>query len=338
MLAIALLRICGVVLFILALALVGVGWVARGPLVLRASSSTSTGRPSSSTWPSISVQNLRATVKTLCVDLAPRSYHPPSNLARVADWIAGRLRETGLVVMEQDYRTSEGTYRNVIALRQGTDRQRGVTVIGAHYDTCGPFPGADDNASGVAVLLELVRTLPKPPPRSSQFFVAFGTEEDPFFGSQDMGSAHFARKLSDDGTRVELMIALDLVGFFSDEPGSQSFPYGFLQLYYPGRGNFIAVVGDLGAGRWIRRVKRGMLAAKALPVYSFRGPSLIPGIDWSDHFSFRQLGLPGVLVTDTAFLRNAHYHQPTDTPGTLDYSRMAAVVQALHGVLAEEGT
>ena len=81
-----------------------------------------------------------------------------------------------------------------------------------------------------------------------------------------------------------------------------------------------------------------MLAAKALPVYSFRGPSLIPGIDWSDHFSFRQLGLPGVLVTDTAFLRNAHYHQPTDTPGTLDYSRMAAVVQALHGVLAEEGT
>ena len=139
--------------------------------------------------------------------------------------------------------------------------------------------------------------------------------------------------MQDAGTPVHLMIALDMVGYFSDEPGSQRFPLAGLGLLYPDAGNFITVVGDLGAGRWIRSVKRGMRSAGTIPVYSFRGPSSVPGVDWSDHQPFRRRGLPGVLVTDTSFLRSPHYHRSTDTIETLDFRRMAAVVGALHGAL-----
>ena len=223
----------------------------------------------------------------------------------------------------------------MIATRRGSDPDLGAIVIGAHYDAYGEMPGADDNASGVAVLLELTRTLPDQAPRRTWIFVAFANEEPPFFTTEDMGSHHFVRKLIDEGTPVELMIALDLVGYFSDEAGSQRVPLSLLRLYYPSTGNFIGIVGDTGSGRWIRRVKRGMRSANALPVLSFRAPTWVPGVDWSDHYWFRQLGLPGVLVTDTAMMRTPHYHRATDTPETLDYQRMAAVVQALHGVLQE---
>ena len=189
---------------------------------------------------------------------------------------------------------------------------------------------------GVAVLLELARTLPENPPSRTQMFVAFSTEEPPFFTTEAMGRHHFARHILDSSSEVDLISALDLVGYFSDEPGSQLFPVPLLRLFYPSRGNFIGVVGDMGAGRWIRRVKRGMRSQDELPVLSFRAPTFVPGVDWSDHYWFRELGLPGVLVTDTAMMRTPHYHRATDTPDTLDYERMAGVVQALHGVLQDE--
>jgi len=308
-----------------ALLLLAAAWILRGPIIISGSPSAAAGM--------VSEDLLRSSVRTLCSDLAPRDYLSPSNLDRAADWIARRFRAAGLSVSEHAFPFGKYTYRNVLATREGADPRRGLVIIGAHYDTCGPHPGADDNASGVAVLLELVRTLPPERPACTQVFAAFVNEEPPFFGGDDMGSAHYARALQRDHARVELMVALDLVGYFSDEPGSQAFPLPGLRLLYPGRGDFIAVVGDLGAGRWIRAVKKGMRSAGSIPVYSFRGPSSVPGIDWSDHLSFRKLGMPGVLVTDTAFLRNPNYHSPHDTPDTLDYGRMAGVVRALHGVL-----
>jgi len=135
---------------------------------------------------------------------------------------------------------------------------------------------------------------------------------------------------------VDLMIALDLVGSFDDTEGSQGYPLTWMAFFYPSRGNFIAIVGDTGAGGAIKKVKRGMLSARTIPVESFRSPSRIGGVDWSDHLWFRRLGMPAVMVTDTAFLRMRHYHRTSDTPEKLDYRRMAAVTQALHGVLALE--
>jgi Zn-dependent M28 family amino/carboxypeptidase len=134
------------------------------------------------------------------------------------------------------------------------------------------------------------------------------------------------------------MISLEMVGRYSDEPGSQQFPLPGLGLLYPDRGHFIAVIGDLGSGAPIRRVKRALLASGELPVHSFRAPSAIAGVSWSDHYSFRRLGMPAVMVTDTAFMRNEDYHTQDDTPDKLDYERMAALVRALHGLLEGDAT
>jgi hypothetical protein len=279
---------------------------------------------------------LRASVEKLCTDFAPRHWRRPQNLDRATEWIAAQFRNAGLEVEFQEYEARETRFRNVIGRRAGADPGAAISIVGAHYDVFGEMPGADDNASGVAVLLELARTLSgTPPPRRGQVFVAFGTEEPPFFGSEDMGSHHFARALKERKTPIHLMISLDMVGSFSDAPGSQKFPIRGLGLAYPDRGNFIAVVGDLGSGTWIERVKRGMMATRALPVRSFRASPRWAPVDLSDQWAFRRLGLPGVQVTDTAFLRYPHYHAPEDTPDKLDYDRMALLVEALHGVLRE---
>jgi Zn-dependent M28 family amino/carboxypeptidase len=151
-----------------------------------------------------------------------------------------------------------------------------------------------------------------------------------------MGSARFAEDLGRILVVVDLMIALYMFGYYSDRPGSQSFPFPGFGALYPRSGDFAAIVGDLGAGAAIRRVKRGMHAARAIPVRSFRAPSFVEGVHWSDHVSFRRRGIPAVLVTDTAFLRNPNYHTRNDTPDTLDYRAMGEVVRGLYGVLKVE--
>jgi hypothetical protein len=283
----------------------------------------------------ISAERLRRDVEKLCGELTPRSFRHTENLDRAADWIAEELKAAGLEVRVQEYDIGNATYRNVIAYREGADREAGATIIGAHYDAFDEFPGADDNASGVAALLELARTLPRERPRKDQYLVAFSTEEPPFFATEDMGSYRFARSLKDEGVKVDLMVSLEMVGFFSDEPGSQSFPLPGLKFLYPSTGNFIAVIGDLGSGGPIKRTRMGMQAAESIPVYSFRAPGALAGVKWSDHYSFRRLGYWGVMVTDTAFMRNPNYHTAHDTPEKLDYDRMAEVVLALHGVLKD---
>jgi Zn-dependent M28 family amino/carboxypeptidase len=280
---------------------------------------------------------LRTTVERLCREFAPRSPDRVDNLDRTAAWIADELRGGGLEVELQDYVLEEGRFRNVVGLRPGSDPQAGAIVIGAHYDAVPGTPGADDNASGVAVLLELVRTQPEDRRfKKTHYFVAFSTEEPPFFGTDAMGSHVFAEKLRAEGVDVRLMISLDLVGYYSDEPGSQHFPSAILRLFYPGRGNFVAIIGDARSGRAIELAKRGMKkAASTLPIHSFRAPSAFGVVDLSDHRSFRRHGWPAVQVTDTAFMRYPYYHRAEDTPDKLDYERMAELVRSLHGVLWE---
>lgn len=283
----------------------------------------------------VSAERLRRTVARLCGEFAPRDFEHPENLDRAANWIESRFTEAGLAVEMQNYETPQGQFRNVVASRQGLDPEAGALIIGAHYDAYGGFPGANDNASGVAVLLELVRHLDATPPRMTHYFVAFGTEEPPFFRTEHMGSAVFARSLEQRGVDVRLMIALDLVGFYSDLPGSQRFPLPGLGLLYPDAGNFVAIVGDLGSGAAIRRVKSRMKASGAIPVYSFRAPARVPGVNWSDNLPFRERELAAVLVTDTAFMRYPHYHAAKDTPEKLDYERMAQLTHALLAVFWE---
>jgi len=282
-----------------------------------------------------SAERLAATVGRLCTDFVPRDAAHPANLVRAAFFIAGELDAAGLEVEIEDYELPEGRFHNVVATRRGTDPGAGAIVIGAHYDAAAGSPGAQDNASGVAVLLELARTLPRGAPRRTHYLVAFSTEEPPHFGGDGMGSYAFARRLQEQGTAVRLMLSVDRVGYLAGKPCPRSRSL-LLHWLYPDSGDAIAVVGDAESGKAIERAKRGLMRAGALDVRSFRAPRRTGLVDLSDHGSFRRLGFPAVQVTDPMFFcPQLDTDLAGDTPDDLDYARMADLVRALHGVLWE---
>lgn len=269
-------------------------------------------------------QRLRRHVEFLTVEAAPRDVDHPENLDRAADYIRQSLSETGVRLEEQSYRAQGRTFRNVLA-SFGPDAGP-VLIVGAHYDAFGGFgenPGADDNASGTAGVLELARLLAGRPLVRRVVLAAYSTEEPPFFGSPQMGSAIHAKSLGD--TKVRGMICLEMIGFFAEE---QPWPDPLLRLLYPDRGDFIGVTGRWADRGLTREVKRAMRAAGIVPVYSFTAPRSA-GLDASDHISYWDRGVPAVMITDTAFLRNPNYHAPGDTAASLDYRRMAGVVDGV---------
>ncbi|MGQ0543971.1 MAG: M28 family peptidase [Betaproteobacteria bacterium] len=203
----------------------------------------------------------------------------------------------------------------------------GDIVVGAHYDTVPGSPGANDNASGVAVLIELAGML-----RNAKIrFVAFANEEVPYFLGPEMGSYVYARER---GQGVRAMFSLEMLGYYRDQPGSQAYPFP-LAFFYPDRADFIAFVGDLGAMGLVRKSIGAFRQHAKFPSEGLAAPSIVPGVSWSDHWSFRKHGHPAVMVTDTAFYRYPHYHLPSDTPEKLDYERMARVTMGLAGMLRE---
>ena len=276
---------------------------------------------------------LEADVRYLAGLSPPRNAQNAESLDKAAAYIAEAFAAAGCEVTEQPLTRNQVDYRNVICSfgPEGAPR----VVIGAHYDVAGDAnPGADDNASGVAGVLELARLIgaarPDLPHRLD--LVAFTLEEPPYFRSEEMGSYAYAERLRDARVPLKLMVSVEMIGFFSDEPGSQAFPFGFLSWFYPETGNFIAVVGSALERALVARSKALMAGSPELQVYSINAPGFLPGIDLSDHWSFWQHGFPAVMVTDTAFFRNPNYHQPTDRPETLDYRRMALTVDGLYRV------
>jgi|tagenome__1003787_1003787.scaffolds.fasta_scaffold20883807_2 hypothetical protein len=244
------------------------------------------------------------------VGLGPRDGEPGQ--ARAADWIRAQL--AGLPVQEQRYSARGGTYRNLF-VRLGPSDERRV-VIGAHYDARGPHPGADDNASGTAALIELARMLSSRPLPVAVELAFYSNEESGLLGS----AAHAA-----DARGALAMISLEMLGCF-DQP--QRFPFAPLKLLYPAHGDYIVVVGrfqDFALVRSIKRALRGNGAA----VESIDAPEAVPGVGNSDHRSFWQKGVRAAMVTDTAWYRNPRYHTARDTPETLDYARMARIVDGI---------
>jgi Zn-dependent M28 family amino/carboxypeptidase len=204
----------------------------------------------------------------------------------------------------------------------------GSIVVGAHYDTVPGSPGADDNASGVAVLIELAAL--KVPVR----FVAFANEEPPYFYGHEMGSWAWAKRARERGEKISAMFSLEMLGFYRDTPGSQGYPFP-LGFFFPDRADFIAFVGDLGARSLVRRSIESFRKNAQFPSEGVAAPALIPGVTWSDHWSFRRHGYDAIMITDTAFNRYPHYHLPSDTPDKLDYERMARVTLGLAAMLRE---
>lgn len=276
---------------------------------------------------------LQAHVRKLSIELAPRDEQHVENLDRVAAYIKDEFSQTTSAVSEQPYRVQGKSYRNVIAQFGPESAER--IVVGAHYDAAGPLPGADDNASGVAGLIELARLLGAQQPPVRVELVAFSTEEPPYFGTTGMGSSVHAESLRKQGIRVKAMFSLEMIGCFSDAPGSQRFPAAIMSALYPSTGNFISVVGRLGDWSLVRQTKSAMRNAAPLPVYSINAPAFIPGVDFSDQRNYWHAGYSAVMITDTAFYRNRNYHTAQDTEEKLDYKRMAMVVEGVYAIVVE---
>jgi len=282
---------------------------------------------------SVDAAALERHVRTLAVTFHPRSVDNLPNLERAADYVLEQLRATGAETAEQIVEADGKQFRNLIA-RFGP-RDGPLIVIGAHYDSCGDTPGADDNASGVAGLLELARLLAQSAPKHAVELVAYTLEEPPYFRTDSMGSVWHARELRRTNREVRLMLSLEMIGFYSDAPNSQAYPVAALKLLYPDRGDFIGIVAPLGDFSATRRVKGLFRGASDLPVVSINAPPALQGIDFSDHASYWRFGMPAMMITDTSFFRNRNYHEAGDTPDTLDYARMAKVVRAVHAVAME---
>lgn len=250
---------------------------------------------------------LREYVEELSKNFQPREWQHPENLDRCADYISTHFKKAGAAVEMQNYTAYDREYRNVIG-RFGVGKPKKI-IVGAHYDACGDTPGADDNASGVAGLLELARLIGEDQPDVEVELVAYTLEEPPFFGGPQMGSAIHAASVASQKDRIIGVIVLEMIGYFSDEPGSQNYPIPLLKGYYPSRGNFITVVSSWNQSEWISDLKAGMNGTTDLPVYSFRGPASLPGVDYSDHRNYWPHDIPAAMVTNTAFYRNKNYHR-----------------------------
>jgi hypothetical protein len=268
--------------------------------------------------PAVDPERLRTHVKTLTVDLYPRTG------AERLDAVAKYLRKTLGRGEEQTFVVDGATYRNVVVSFGPENGER--VVIGAHYDAANSLPGADDNASGVAGLLELAPMLAAAKLNARVDLVFWTLEEPPYFRTPSMGSVDHAKRLR--GAHVRGAISLEMIGYFSDAENSQHFPAPGMGLMYPTKGNFIAVVGRPADSALTATVKGAMRGATDLPVFSLNAPAAVQGIDWSDHRSYWAEGFTAVMITDTSYLRNDRYHTARDTFDTLDYARMAKVVEA----------
>ena len=274
---------------------------------------------------------LKAHVLKLSKEYFPRSHTNTDNLDRCAEYIRAHFKRAGADTSMQEFTVLGKRYQNVIGFFGDKTAER--VVIGAHYDARINTPGADDNASGISGLIELAYLVGKEKLNLGIEFVAYTLEEPPFFGTKDMGSAHHAKLLHDRQTRVRCMLALEMIGYFNNAPDSQSYPLPALKIFYPGKGNFIAIVGRLDQRKIVKKIKGFMKGATDLPVYSVNAPLVVPGIDFSDHRNYWHYDYDAVMITDTAFYRNREYHEPGDTAEILNYELMGkAVIQVFEAI------
>jgi hypothetical protein len=278
----------------------------------------------------VNPQTLKEHVIHLSENLSPRSSEDIDNLNKAASYIHQNLVKYSNDVSYQNYKVEELEYKNVIA-KFGTNSDD-IIVIGAHYDAYDKYAGADDNASGVAGLLELAKLLSQIELNSQIQLVAYTLEEPPFFRSEDMGSYIHAKSVKD--KNVKLMISLEMIGYFTDEEDSQEFPTSLMKMVYPTTGNYIAIVDQLFSSK-ATNIKKIINAHTDLPAFSINAPSSIPGIDFSDHLNYWQFGFPAVMVTDSSFYRYQHYHTEDDTYEKLDYQAMAKVVYGVFKYIEE---
>jgi len=277
---------------------------------------------------------LQGHVRALAADIGERNVFRPDRLERAQAFLKTTLTDLGLHVEPQCFESRGVSVCNLEVEQRGRSRPDEIVVLGAHYDSVIGSPGANDNATGVAAVIELGRLLAaRDLPRTVRL-VLFVNEEPPFYLTGDMGSLRYAGRARERGDHIVAMLSLETLGCFSDEEGSQQYPFPF-SFFYPSRGNFIGFVGNLSSRRLVRRVVGSFRRHSTFPSEALAAPGWITGVGWSDHWSFWQHGYPGIMVTDTALFRYGAYHTAQDTPDRVRYAHLARVVAGLEKVVVD---
>ncbi len=267
-------------------------------------------------------------VHALADDIGERNVFHPRALASAASYIQGEWERQGYDVTSQHYRAKGVDCANLEVTRAGSDVTEPIILIGAHYDSVQGSPGANDNGSGVATLLELSRLFSSINPKTSIRFVAFVNEEPPFFFWQQMGSMIYAKDVRKRQEKIHFMVSLETIGYFQDYAGSQSYP-PVIKWFYPDRGNFIAFVSNLRSRNVMHQAADVFRQCSSFPLQCIATFSWIPGVSWSDHMAFWRNGYRAFMITDTAFYRYPYYHTAQDTPDKIDYQSLAKLTESL---------
>lgn len=289
--------------------------------------------------PTAAEQSLAQRLKRHVVAIAstPHNVAHYAELKQAAAYIEGEFKALGYEPNAQVFTAAGHQVRNIEVVIEPPDAGPDTEsiVVGAHYDSAGIAPGANDNATGVAAVIELARLLKDKVPKDKRLrLVAFVNEEPPFDRTNDMGSWRYAQALKDRGEKVAGMISLETLGKFSDEPGSQKYPPPF-NLIFPSKANFVALVALPGSRAFLHEVVDLFRANTKIPTIGGTAPDFIDGIGWSDHWSFWKLGYPAVMITDTALFRYPDYHHPTDTPDKVNYDLLARITLGLEKTLSD---
>lgn len=290
------------------------------------------GRSFRGTPPPVDAQlhdSLKRDVRALAFE---RNLYTPEAYEKAAALIERWLRESGYAPARETFVIDRFPCANIVAELRGASDE--IVIVGAHYDSVDGSPGADDNASGVAAMLAIARHFTGAQPKRTIRFVAFANEEPPFFMSAQMGSFVHARGARERGERITAMLSLESIGVFNDAPRSQQYPV-MLDHVYPATANFIGFASNIASRPLLRRCLEAFRRTASIASEGAALPESVPGIAWSDQWSFWRHDFPAVMVTDTALYRNACYHTEEDTPETLDYERMARVVEGLVSVIGD---
>lgn len=277
---------------------------------------------------------MRVHVQVLGGDIGPRNVTDKKNYDKARAYLREQFESYGYEVEQQTFDTDGYECANLIVELKGSSE---IIVVGAHYDSCGASPAANDNGSGTAATLALAKRFKESGVNHQKTirFVLFANEEPPYFLTDDMGSLVYAKRCKQRNENIVAMLSLETIGYYSDDEGSQDYPIKPLGWFYPTQGNFIAIVGNMGSRSLTRDVIGIFREHARFPSEGAALPSWVPGVGWSDQWAFWQMGYPGVMVTDTAPFRYPHYHKLTDLPDKIDYERMARVVEGMEAVVRE---
>lgn len=264
----------------------------------------------------------------LAAAIGERNVFRPEALSAAEDYIAAVFQDEGFTATRQKYEVNNVRCGNLEVTLPGVSKRKELLLLGAHYDTVAGSPGADDNASGVAALLEIAGLFAATSPAMSVRFVAFVNEEPPFFMTRHQGSAVYAKAARKRGDDIRLMVSLEMLGSYFDTPGSQHYPPLF-RWFYPDRGNFLALISDFRSLAATRHMANVFRAHSDFPLEYAGLFRWFPGVAWSDHPPFWRRGYRAVMATDTAYQRYPHYHTAQDTPDKLNYPMLGRATEAL---------